>query len=213
MMFGFPDRQSRSAAAYSSGFSLLELMIVCAIAVVLMTLAVPTVIATISSHEMRSSMGSLSGLFQNCRTTAIKKNRTQWLRFQVSNGRWFAYVDDATSTTDLTPSKPQVTLPAGFIKSAAPSGAGAPPALDAATLWGSGVDTSTTAATPRSDLDTYFSPLGTPCTYTGGNCATQSFAYYFRSGNSTSDTRWAAIAVSPAGRIKAVYWDGTVWGN
>jgi prepilin-type N-terminal cleavage/methylation domain-containing protein len=205
-----PRRNGRPRAR---GFSLIELLIVCAIALVLMAIAVPSVVNTVGNFQMRGSMGELSALFQNCRTTAVKTNKVKWLRFQQSGGRWVAYVDDAANSTSLTSSSAQMFLPAGFSKSAEPSGTGNPTALDASTLWGSSVDTSTTASTPSSDLDTYFNSLGIPCTYSNGNCTNQSFVYYFTRTDSSGNTKWSAIAVSPAGRIKSRYWSGSAWGE
>jgi type II secretory pathway pseudopilin PulG len=187
-----------------AGFSMLELIIVLAMVLVASTVAVPSMITVVTNTRLRQGMGSLSTLYQNSRALAVRQNKITRVRFQLSNNNWVAYVDDGISPSGLTTSAPQIWLPKKFAKVDPPSGT-APAPLDAATC-GSSISPDTTD-------DTYFNQMGTPCLYSSGSCSSnQSYAYYFTYQGSMS-TAWAAMCVSPAGRIKAWYWDGGAWQN
>jgi hypothetical protein len=110
----------------------------------------------------------------------------------------------------LTTSMPQVWLPAKFTQVDPPSG-GTPTALTA-----SACGSATTLDSTPTD-DTYFNQMGIPCAYdsaTNPSCSgSQAFAYYFNYLESANNPSWAALCVSPAGRMKAWYWTGNSWTN
>ena len=190
-----------------AGFSMLELMIVLAMVMTATTIAVPTMITVMANARLRQGMGNLSSLFQNGRALAAKQNRITRIRFQLTNNNWVAYVDNGISPNGLTSTTPQLWLPAKFSKVGPPSGT-APAPLDAATCGSSSI-------TPDTTDDTYFNQLGIPCLYSSGSCSTsQAYAYYFTyQGSANMSTTWAAMCVSPAGRVKGWYWDGSAWKN
>src|SRR6266480_1540922 len=76
----------------AGGFSLLELMLVIAIALVLMAIALPQMTTTLTFTKWRGAMSDLSGVFQSCRSQAIKNNASQQLDFTVNNGLVVAYL-------------------------------------------------------------------------------------------------------------------------
>lgn len=201
------DRTPRLRSLRVAGFSMLELMIVLAMVLVAATVAVPSMITVVANTRLRQGMGSLSTLYQNSRALAVKQNKITRVRFQLSNNNWVAYVDNGISPSGLTTSAPQLWLPMRFAKVDAPSGT-APEPLDAAACGSSSISPDTTD-------DTYFNQMGTPCLYSGGSCSSnQSYAYYFTyQGSMNMSTAWAAMCVSPAGRMKAWYWDGGAWKN
>jgi len=199
---GLPQRSPRA-----SGFSTVELLLVAAITIIITAISLPTLTNLVASTRMRGGMNELSGLFQNARSMAVRQNIISRVRFQLTSGEWVAYVDNGVSPTGLTMSTPQVRLPRQFSKVDAPSGgSGSPAALDGATCGSS--------MTPDTIDDTYFSRLGLPCQYNSGTCSGgQAFAYYFNYAASLGPTRWTALCVSPAGRMKAWYWNGSGWTN
>ncbi len=191
----------------TTGFSMVELMVVVGIIITLTAISVPTVSKLLTSARLRGGMGDLSGLFQNARNLAVRQNTITRVRFQSSNNRWVAFVDNGANPTGLTQSTPQVWLPPQFSKVSPPSGS-TPSALDNATC---GASSSSTLDTTD---DTYFNQLGIPCQYSSGTCSTATpFASYFNYAETASRTSWAALCVSPAGRIKAWYWTGNSWTN
>ena len=190
----------------ATGFSMLELMIVLAMAMTATTIAVPTMVTVLASQRLHRSMGNLSSLYQNGRTLAVRGNLITRIRFQLTNNNWTAYVDNGVNPGGLTSTVPQLTLPVNFSKVGPPSGS-APTPLDAATCG--------STITPETTDDTYFNQLGVPCQYSSGVCSSsQTYAYYFTyKGSMNMSTTWAAMCVSPAGRVKAWYWTGSAWTN
>jgi prepilin-type N-terminal cleavage/methylation domain-containing protein len=197
-----------STSAGSSGFSLLELMIVMAIILVIAAFAVPNMITTMDAFRMRGTLTSASGMVQKSRMQATKANTTQQLHVIVNAGQVVLYYKDANSpnpglqTTDAIFRMPsQFTIPAG----GAPAG---PTPLTGLAMWGSNVNVT------NINIDPYFNSRGMPCLpAAGGTCSpTNGFLYYFNYTNS-GRVHWTALSVSPAGRIQNWFWNGTAWGN
>ncbi len=202
----------RWACRRALGLSMVELLVVLAIVVCVTVFSLPTMTHMLATAKLRGGMSDLSAFFQAARTEAVKRNTVKFVQFQITSGRAMAYVDDATTSTGLTTTTPQVWLPIQFSKvNGEPSGAGAPPALDTTTMWGA--NSSGSAMTTDPD-QTYFSQTGVPCSYSSGVCNTGvGYLYYFTYSGALGDPTYAALGISPAGRIKTWYWNGSSWGN
>ena len=111
-----------------------------------------------------------------------------------------AYVKNAADTSDLATADTQAQLGAPLTKFTTPTGTGAPPELTSAEL-------SFTAVTS----DPSFNSRGLPCEYVSGVCTNKGFVYYFKDTRPLGASRWAAVSISPAGRIKRWFWTGTNW--
>jgi prepilin-type N-terminal cleavage/methylation domain-containing protein len=185
-----------------SGFTLLETLIVVAIAGIVTITAVPKMTNVIANAKLRASMTSLSGLFQNTRMVAVQQNKTKTARFEGGvTTRLMGYVRDAGDTSSLETVDSQVEMEAPITKMTSPSGPGAPTAISTATL----------GFTPQTD-DPSFNSRGLPCLYTSGTCPTNyGFIYYFKDSRIGGSGGWAAISISPAGRIKRWFWNGSAW--
>ena len=187
-----------------AGFSMLELVAVTAISMIVTMTAVPNMVNGIGNMRLRSSMTSLAGVLQNCRMLAVKQNRTMSTHFVVTNygstNGVMAYVKKATDTSFLATSDSQVQLEDPVTRVTTLSGAGAPTALDVTTL----------GFTPQTG-DPSFNPTGLPCAYSGGTCPNNGFIYYFHDSRPASQMGWAALSISPAGRLKKWYWNGSAW--
>ena len=85
----------------------------------------------------------------------------------------------------------------------APSGPGAPTAVDPVSQLG---------FTPLTS-DASFNSTGLPCAYNSGTCPNNGFIYYFHDSRPAGQTGWAALSISPAGRLKKWYWNGSTWNN
>ena len=184
------------------GFSLLEVMIVASIGMVVSVTALPNMVTGISNMRLRSSMTSLAGVLQNCRMLSVKQNRHMTTHFNPNNYGVMAYVKRSTDTSELAVSDSQVSLEAPVTRVTAPSGAGAPSALDTTTL----------GFTPETG-EASFSPTGLPCAYSGGTCPNRGFVYYFHDSRPQGQMGWAALSISPAGRLKKWYWNGSSWAD
>ena len=187
-----------------AGFSLLEVMSIAAISMILTMTAIPNMISAIGNLRLRSSMTSLAGVLQNCRMLAVKQNRTMTTHFTVThNGASsgvMAYVKNATDANPLLTTDSQVELEQPVVQADTPTGVGAPPVFDSSTL----------GFTPHAG-DPSFGPTGLPCTYSGGTCQNFGYVYYFHDSRPAGKVGWAALSISPAGRLKKWYWNGSTW--
>ena len=185
----------------NAGFTLLEVIIVAAIGMVITATALPNMTTAISNMRMRSSMTSLAGVLQNSRMLAVKQNRHMTTYFDPNTYGVIAYVKLASDTSvTYTAADSQVVLEAPVVRVLAPSGLGAPPALDTTVL----------GFTPETSNPS-FNPTGLPCSYLSGLCANHGFAYYFHDTRPQGQMGWAALSISPAGRLKKWYWNGSAW--
>jgi len=187
-----------------AGFTLLEVMAVTLVSVIITMTALPNMINALGNMRLRSSMTSLAGVLQNCRILAVKENRAMTTHFVAkaygSSFGVIAYVKPATDTSDLGKGDSQVQLEAPVSQVTTPSGPGAPSAITTSQL-------SFTAETS----DPSFNPTGLPCAYSGGNCPNKGFVYYFHDTRLSGQMGWAALSISPAGRLKKWYWSGSAW--
>jgi Tfp pilus assembly protein FimT len=189
----------------ADGFSIVELLIVCAIMMTFAAIALPSVFNVMSAAQASVTTGQLSSLFQSCRIDAVKQNRTKALHFTTDSGRSVAFTQNSAEDAAFASAERKLFLARGMVYVDSPSGDGAPTALDSTALWGS---TSTLMVG-----DTSFNPRGLPCSFSGGACATgHGSVYYFRY-TGLGSTRWLAISVSPAGRVKTWSWTGSKWGD
>lgn len=197
-------RNEQESVRSRRGFSLIEVSIVTAIGMAVTMTALPNMVNAIANMRMRSSMTSLAGVLQDCRALAIKQNRTMTTHFQVRNygtaSGVMAYVKRATDTTSINGQDAQVQLEEPVVQVTTPSGTGAPAALDNATL----------GFIPQT-ADPSFNTTGLPCAYASGVCTTSGFVYYFHDSRPGSHMGWAALSVSPAGRMKKWFWSGSAW--
>jgi type II secretory pathway pseudopilin PulG len=188
-----------------AGLSMIEILLVVLIGMIVMTIALPNVLTVLSNTRLRSNISTLSGIFQNCRMMSVRNNRVMTTHFSPATNGIMAYVKLATDgSAPPTRTDTQVELEAPIIRvTPAPSGPGAPTPLDSSTL----------GFTPLPD-DASFNTRGLPCLYSVPNCTTnQGFIYYFKDTRQAGSTGWAAVSISPAGRIKKWYWHGSVWGE
>jgi prepilin-type N-terminal cleavage/methylation domain-containing protein len=193
-----------------AGFTLQEVLVVIAIGLIVTLAAVPVMSNAIANMKLRSSMTSVSGLLQNTRAVAVQQNTTKIACHFSLTAAPFSLVyfvksvTACTSATVLT-SDPQVELEAPITPYATPTGTGAPPAIADSTL-GLTVDPLTS--------DPSFNSRGIPCSYSGGTCTTNNaFIQYFKDNRIAGSGGWAAISISPAGRIGRWFWNGSSWTN
>jgi Tfp pilus assembly protein FimT len=212
IILGNTVRHTRRTRAAECGFSLVELMAVVSIAIITMAIATPIMINALSSYKVRGQMTDLSGLVQMCRSEAVKQNQTRHLIFTTSGTKTLSYVDTPGSTLTMpTSTMPQVWLPRQMQKVSAPTSSPTP--LNSSSMWGDGLGTA-----PNTTDDVCFNSRGIPCSCPSTPTATCSgitngYAFYFTLTSQPGGTRWAAVGVSPAGRIKTFFWDGGAWTN
>ena len=194
------------------GFSMVELMAVVAISLIAMAIGVPVMLNVINASRVRNQMSGISGIVQMCRSKAVQMNGTKHLYFTTSGNETVAYVADPDTTAPaLITTMPQVWMPQYFAKVAEPSTNPTP--LDSTIMWGDGLGTA-----PDTTHDLCFNSRGIPCQCTTTSTAycsgiTNGYAFYFTLTSQPGGTRWAALGISPAGRIKTFFWDGNKWSD
>jgi hypothetical protein len=145
-------------------------------------------------------MTSLAGVLQNCRVLAVKQNRHMTTRFDPRPWGIIAYVKRATDSSDVETGDSHVELEAPVTRVTTPSGPDAPAAIS----------TSVLGFTPQTG-EASFTPTGLPCVYSSGTCTSYGFIYYFHDNRPQGKVGWAALSISPAGRMKKWFWNGSLW--
>ncbi len=180
----------------SGGFSLVELMVVVAVILIISAVAVPSLMNTINNLRLRSMVTTVSGVIQNGRMVSIKYNRQYKVRYAQVGSSSVVFID---RNDDGTPdaSEPQAQLGGTIIELAAPVGV-AP--MDSVLGY------------PLGTGNLSFNPRGLPCTTTS-NCGQVGFVMYFTDQRKVGGTGYAAVSVTPAGRVKAWMWSGSGWSD
>ena len=76
----------------NSGFTLTELMVTIAIVAILASLAIPNFIAWLPNYRLRSGAEEIQSTLQFARITAIKRNATATVAFDIANETYRASV-------------------------------------------------------------------------------------------------------------------------
>lgn len=189
--------------AASGGFTLLELILVCAVALCLAAIATPSFLRISYNIRLRSAATNLSALMQNARIAAAKNNAV----YTISMGTNTACAFNVSSGA-CDPRLPQITFSSTIaLAAAAPTGSSGQPT--AYTLVG---DTNGNTYTNGTTLG--YSPRGLPCSYASSTCATPItgyFVYYLTDTRPSGNLGWAAVVVTNTGRSKVVAWNGGSW--
>ena len=91
----FVDNLPRGVKMHKdSGFSIMEIMVVMAIAAVLAAIAVPNLISRRPYHVLQSTISDIQGSIQLARTTAIKERSDVVLIFNAAKDEFQVFVDN-----------------------------------------------------------------------------------------------------------------------
>jgi Tfp pilus assembly protein FimT len=86
------------------GVSLIEIVIVLSVSLVLSAIALPNITGTMAVRHLNATVTMVSGKVMQARMTAIKRNKTTWLRISPTNRTVkLQTTDTAGNTIDLTP--------------------------------------------------------------------------------------------------------------
>lgn len=200
-----------------SGFSLIELLIVIAIIMVIAAMATPNIMTAINNIRLRSAAGEVAGLLQQCRERAVRNNRYYTIKPTALGGGQGAYVDlNYNGVFDGGAPAPEPLIQ--FPQNITVVNAGAP---NTANLIGQCCTTFTPQA---ASILPSFNARGLPCVGAanpppanslcnirdaGGN--TVGFVYYMNQPRPFGAVGWAAVSVTPAGRVRVWTYDGTAW--
>lgn len=209
------------------GFTLLEALVVVAIILIVSAIMAPKMFQIIDAQKLQSSAQSYSALLQVARTRAVQDNQVYQVLSAVNNGAAVAYVDlNGNSQWDTAGANPepavQLPLPISITDTNAPQGVqgfdtirplNTVPVLNISTnpaMVNSGGLPSPGIAFNERGLPCQRIAVGAACSnvstvITGGVPQLTAVAWVTylrwtrRNGNGFD---WAAVSVTPAGRIK-----------
>ena len=177
------------------GFSLIEMLIVTSITLAVAGLAIPKFVTTIANVELRSAVHSAAGVMQQTRMQAIKENKFRKIRYLngTNGGVVFEDIND-NGLADAT--EPQAQMGNTVLAYSAPIGI---PAMSATDL----------SFTPTLTTAPSFNATGQPCSV-WHTCAV-GMVVYFTDTRTVGTPGWAAVTISPAGRVASWIWNGSSW--
>lgn len=200
------SRKTMQGKGSPKGFSLLELVVVLAVALVIAGITVPAMVQAWYGLQLRASAGEVADLMQRARMQAARNNYIVAVRYQVVGGQQQVYTD-FNNFGAFNPANGE-TLDSLARITAAPGAPGGGPGVP--TAYVDTMDNSVGA--PCDNTCTLaFSPRGLPCNLVGNTCTTPAnsyFVYYFQDGRPNG---WVAVLVSKAGRTRVLVWNGTSW--
>lgn len=82
------------------GFTLLELIIVCALAAIFLTLSLPALRNNLLNDELDSATRKIIGTVKELRNLAVRKHAPYLLHFELGEGRIWYEADDGKKTDD-----------------------------------------------------------------------------------------------------------------
>jgi prepilin-type N-terminal cleavage/methylation domain-containing protein len=173
-----------------SGFSLVELIIVCVVLVIISAIAIPNIVLINRNYKLDAAGHSVASLLQQARMQAVKTNQPNYAAFD-NNAQVFYVTTGDPANTPYVNGNPDVNLPGGISFQGIPANHAQ---LDA--YLGGGP--------PQLGGSIGFNARGLPCTIgPGGNpwictSATSGFEWFVQNANGD----WEAITVTAAGRIK-----------
>jgi prepilin-type N-terminal cleavage/methylation domain-containing protein len=192
------------------GFTAVEIVVVVAIALLLGAIAAPILSTTVTGIKIRYAATDFAGILQKARIESARKNGffpVQPCTYSSASGDDFYYVDlGKTGSSDCTTigADPLVNL-GQFTVSEGSGGGGAPQysTLESTLNFNNGFYSSSQPAT--------FNARGLPCPYTqGANTCVENpgtgFIYYLSGPRNT----WAAVAVTPSGRVQVWAYSGSL---
>jgi prepilin-type N-terminal cleavage/methylation domain-containing protein len=192
------------------GFSLVELLVVVAIILTISAVAAPNVMRTLNAYRLRSAIHSQAELIQRARMEALRDNRIKhlWYQWQWDGGAWRTsfFIDDNGNWWQEPTETIQYPLPNYM-------------------FWGWGPSTASMNLdfTPQSTgMLPSFDARGLPCWFNSANdCSTMvggqpvGFVFYMeyveKGWWDWSELSYAAISVSPSGKVRTYTWDGNTW--
>jgi prepilin-type N-terminal cleavage/methylation domain-containing protein len=184
-------QEMASMRTRESGFSMIEIMIVCVIMAIIAGIAVPNIFQTFRNYQLDSAGHSVASVLQQARIQAVKTNLPAYVNFTNAAAGNMAFVTNDPANTTYAAGEPDVQLSPAVTFQATPP--------DHAQL-----DAYLNVTTPQvGNVSIGFNARGLPCTESGGNptvCGSGAvgFEWFMQSAGG-----WEAVTVTPSGRIKS----------
>ena len=173
-----------------SGFSMIELMIVCVVVVIIAGIAVPNIFRAYQNYQLDSAGHSVASLLQQARMQAVKTNQPVYV-YYTSTSPNIVFITDAPNHAYVS-GDPDVALATAVTFQPPSTASGFTSQLDAYLT-----------TTPQQNVQIGFNARGLPCTASSVNPAvcpasTTGFEWFMQSSGG-----WEAVTVSVSGRVKS----------
>jgi prepilin-type N-terminal cleavage/methylation domain-containing protein len=191
MSLNYLDKKTGMAAMRTneSGFSMIEMMIVCVIMAIIAGIAVPNIFQTFRNYQLDAAGHSVASLLQQARIQAVKTNLPAYVNYTNATGGNLAFVTNDPANTTYTAGEPDIQLSPAVTFQATPPDH-------------SQLDAYINAAPSAGNVSIGFNARGLPCIESGGNptvcSAPAGFEWFMQSAGG-----WEAVTVTPSGRIKS----------
>ena len=116
------------------GFTLLELIIVCALAAIFLTLSIPALRNNLLNDELDSATRKIVGTVKELRNLAVREHAPYLLHFELGEGRIWYEADDGETTDDMAENR-SLLLPEGIKLDEVVFSSQKKASLNSATLW------------------------------------------------------------------------------
>jgi type II secretory pathway pseudopilin PulG len=179
------------------------LLAVVGIFMVISAMALPNMMSAIYDFKLRSNVSSAAGVLQRTRMEAVRTNQTMGIQTGTVSGGKLQFYGDKNNNGSLDANEFRFVMP----KEVSSPTAGAPGGLNGAGGFTNGLLAAGTVVR--------FNARGLPCNGAGNACNPvadgSGFVYYFRDSRPLGTNGWAALTVSPSGRVRTWWWTGTTW--
>lgn len=184
-----------SKARSASGFSLVELTVVGAVTIIVAALAIPNAMTAVANVRLRSAGNNIASVLQATRMGAIRANRAMSAHQGTDNGVPVLYADISQPYGSLQPNEPRASFTGQLtLLTSAPAGTVA-------------VSPGFTPVTG----DPSFSSHGVPLLMDASTGAIvlqpAGFVFYVQQARSLGPTGFAAVVLTPGGRVRVLIWD------
>lgn len=193
-----------------AGFSVLELVVVLAITMIVMAMVAPLGMSAVSNAKLRYAALTFTGLVQDARIEAVKRN--SWYRLEptvMSNGTTAYYVD-LSSPPSARPGALVSTDPIASMEQSVNFyfGQTGPAPNQAALVAAANFIPEPPGIAPS------FNARGLPCLPTAAfTCpATANLGFLtLISRTAFGSTNWKAVVITPSGRVQLWGYNGATW--
>jgi len=189
--------KSREVVASQSGFTLAELVVVVAIILIVGGLSIPNLTRAIDTSRIKGAAQTLVSAYQDTRILATQKNTSYEVLVSPIGIKPAQICIDLVGEGTCGAGDPVTTFPAQV----SVSNLGVPVKLGPGQLTYFTTDTEDSTA-PGNGL--IWNALGLPCQRSpgGAQCTATGWVQYLQLQRSNGDVMYAAVTVTPTGRVK-----------
>jgi Tfp pilus assembly protein FimT len=201
-------RQERTLLR-QTGFSVVELVVVVAIVLIVLGISLPGLVTTIEDNKLRAAAQELAGIYQEGRIRSARVNNYYEVLVTPAGVTPAIAWIDMDGNGQLDAGEPQVQLPRGMFL----SNNGVPGGLDDVKLGFTPFRVETSTMYSQQDINVpglAWNARGLPCQRTSPTsiCSNSTatgpagWVQYIQMQRSGGQASYAAVSISPAGRVK-----------